>query len=146
MTQTIETTRFGAVEVADESVVEFPSGLIGLGGRRYAIIPHDEEGTFVWLQSLEDPDVALPATNPWLFFPEWEAQISDGDAERIGLNDPGKAAYYVTVRAGGRPEDFRANLRAPIVIVGGRGWQLINELDAPVQAPLFAEVESADSA
>src|SRR3954471_8769926 len=135
MTMTIETTRFGTVEVAEQSVVEFPSGLIGLGGRRYTLIPHDEEGTFVWLQSVEDPDVALPITNPWNFFPEWEAQFSDGDAERIGLPDTQQAAFYVTVRTGQRPEDFRANLRAPIVVVNGRGWQLINELDAPVQAP-----------
>ena len=34
----IESTRFGALEVPDESVLEFPNGLIGLGGTRYTLI------------------------------------------------------------------------------------------------------------
>jgi flagellar assembly factor FliW len=46
----------------------------------------------------------------------------------------------VTVRAGGAPEDLTANLRAPIVMANGRGFQVINEADdAPVRAPLFAQ-------
>ena len=37
--------------------------------------------------------------------------------------------------------DFTANLRAPIIIAGGRGFQVINEADdAPVRAPLFAQL------
>jgi hypothetical protein len=40
------------------------------------------------------------------------------------------------------------NLRAPIVISGGRGHQVINETDhAPVRAALFPQVEAeTDSA
>ena len=45
----------------------------------------------------------------------------------------------VTVRTGSSPEDFSANVRAPIVIADGRGHQVINEVrDAPVRASLFA--------
>jgi flagellar assembly factor FliW len=45
----------------------------------------------------------------------------------------------VTVRTGSELSDFSANLRAPIVIANGRGFQMINEApDAPVRAPLFA--------
>jgi len=58
-TITLESTRFGSVEIPSEAVVDFPAGLIGLGGRRYAIVARDEDATFVWLHSLEDPDLAL---------------------------------------------------------------------------------------
>jgi len=31
-TLTVESTRFGTLELAPETVIEFPAGLIGLGG------------------------------------------------------------------------------------------------------------------
>jgi flagellar assembly factor FliW len=144
---TIDSTRFGAIEIADESVIEFPSGLIGLGGSRYALVARDEESAFVWLHSVDDPSLALPVTNPWRFFESYTVELSDVEAERIGIDDPAQADVYVTVRAAEALEDFSANLRAPIVISGGRGWQVINEAeDAPVRAPLFAEVTETAAA
>jgi flagellar assembly factor FliW len=48
---------------------------------------------------------------------------------------------YVTVRSGETIEDFRANLRAPILVSGGRGHQVINEAQGTsVRTPLFEEV------
>jgi flagellar assembly factor FliW len=132
MTETLKSTRFGDVELADDALVEFPNGLIGLSGNRYGLIPHGEDGTFVWLHSLDDPDLALPLTRPWSFFP-------NSEAERIGVTDPAQADVFVTVRAA-EDRNFSANLRAPIIIAGGRGFQVINEADdAPVRAPLFAQ-------
>ena len=40
-TITLESTRFGTLEIPHEAVVEFPNGLIGLGGRRYALLARD---------------------------------------------------------------------------------------------------------
>ena len=83
----------------------------------------------------------MPVTNPWHFFSSFEVEISDAEAERIGVTDPATAEVLVTVRAGESLEDFRANLRAPILIAGGRGHQVINEARGQsVRAPLFAEV------
>jgi flagellar assembly factor FliW len=140
MTQMLKSTRFGDVELEDEAVVEFPSGLIGLRGHRYALLPHGPDGVFVWLHSMEDPDLALPVTRPWGFFPDYEVELSDSEAERIGVSDPAEAEVYVTVRAAEEAENFSANLRAPIIIANGRGYQVINEADdAPVRAPLFPQ-------
>ena len=136
----LKSTRFGDVELPDEAVVEFPSGLIGLRGHRYALLPHGPDGVFVWLHSMEDPDLALPITRPWGFFPSYEVELSDSEAERIGVSDPAQAEVYVTVRAAEEAENFSANLRAPIIIANGRGFQVINEADdAPVRAPLFPQ-------
>src|SRR3954451_145630 len=138
MTQTLSSTRFGDVELADDAVVEFPNGLIGLTGTRSGLIPHGDDGTFVWLHSMENPDLALPLTKPWSFFPTYEVELSDSEAERIGVSDPGEADVFVTVRATEEAKNFSANLRAPIIISSGRGFQVINEADdAPVRALLF---------
>ena len=96
---------------------------------------------FYWLHSVEHRDVALPVTNPWLFFSDYEVKLSDSEAQRIGITDPAAADVYVTVRATQAIEDCTANLRAPIVVSAGRGWQVINESEhAPMRAPLFAGI------
>jgi len=139
-TITLESTRFGQLEIPPDAVIEFPNGLIGLGGRRYALLARGEEATFVWLHSLEDPDLALPLTNPWRFFTGFEVELADEEAERIGVDESEDTVVYVTVRAAESLEDFSANLRAPILIAHGQGHQVINQApDAPVRAPLFTE-------
>jgi flagellar assembly factor FliW len=142
----IDSTRFGAIEVPEDAVLIFPTGLIGLGGTRYTLIAREESAPFLWLHSLDDPSLAIPVTNPWFFFSSYEVEISDAEAERIGVSDPSEADVYVTVRAAEAIEDFRANLRAPILVSGGHGHQVINEArGTSVRAPLFEEVPAVES-
>ena len=144
-TVTVESSRFGTVDVPAEAVIEFPAGLIGLGGRRFALVAGDDQGAFRWLQSLDDGALALPVTDPWSFFSGYEVQLSDEDTARVG-GGAAEVDVWVTVRAGSDLSDFSANLRAPILVANGLGHQVINEApDAPVRAPLFA-AEPAEQA
>ncbi len=138
---TIDSSRFGTIEIPQENVIEFPHGLIGLGGHRYAIVSSGNEGAFSWLHSIDDPSLALPVANPWHFFADYAVELSD----ESGITaDPGDVEVYVTVRAGSQLSDFYANLRAPILVAEGQGHQVINEVaDAPVRAPLFPAVAAA---
>jgi flagellar assembly factor FliW len=149
VTLTIDSSRFGRVDIDPETVIEFPDGLIGLPGQRYALLARDEESAFAWLQSLEDPNLALPVTNPHRFFSAYEVELTDEDAERLGVDPNTPLDVYVTVRAGERLEDFTANQKAPILVRSGCGWQVINQAEGcQLRAPLFAEVdvEPADGA
>lgn len=142
MTLTIESSRFGRVEIDPSTVIEFPDGLIGLGGSRYALLTGDQESAFAWLQSLDDPQLALPVTNPHTFFAGYEVKLTDEDAERLGVGTDAPADVYVTVCAASSLRDFTANQKAPILIRGGRGYQVINQTDGcELRAPLFAGVE-----
>ena len=141
-TLTFESSRFGTIEIPAEDVIEFPTGLIGLGGRRYALVATDDSA-FSWLHSIDDPTMALPVTNPWHFFSDYLVDLSDEAAKPITA-DAADVAVFVTVRAGAELSDFYANLRAPILIAEGQGHQVINEsADAPVRAPLFPAVAAA---
>lgn len=136
---TFESIRFGTIEVAEEQVIEFPFGLIGLGGRRYALIDRNPGTGFLWLHSVDDPALALPVVSPHQFFATFALEMAQEDRERTGIEDTTAVALYVTVRATPDPLDITANLRAPLVIHEGRGYQVINtRADAPLQAPLFA--------
>jgi flagellar assembly factor FliW len=140
---TIDSSRFGTIEIPAERVIEFPNGLIGLGGRRYAIVPAGDDGAFSWLHSLDDPSLALPVANPWRFFSDYAVELAD--EQSVGITaDPSDVEVWVTVRAGSQLSDFYANLRAPILVAEGQGHQVINEAqDAPVRAPLFPAVAAA---
>ncbi len=116
----IESSRFGRVEIDPTTIVEFPDGLIGLGGSRYALLAADENSPFLWLHSLEDPDLALPVTDPARFFAGFGVELADEDAERLGVDDVTTVAIYVTVRAAETLEEFSANLKAPILVWNGR--------------------------
>jgi flagellar assembly factor FliW len=145
-TISVASSRFGTVEVDAADVIEFPTGLIGLGGRRYALVAGDDEGTFRWLQSVDDAALALPVTTPWQFFADFAVELSDEDTQRIGA-DGGEVDVWVTIRTGAELSDFCANLRAPILVADGRGHQVLNEAPgAPVRAPLFAEALAAQAA
>jgi flagellar assembly factor FliW len=142
-----ESTRFGTLEIDAEAVIDFPAGLIGLGGARYALVATVPDAPFAWLHSIEDPDVALPVTNPWLHFADYSVELSDADTARIGAADPSELDIWVTVRASSELSDFSCNLRAPIVVWNGHGHQVINEApDAPVRAPLFPKTAAVEAA
>ena len=140
----VESSRFGTLEIEESAIVEFPTGLIGLGGTRWALVGEITDGPFQWLHSLQDGELALPVTNPWEFFAGYEVELSDADTAKVGDGD---VTVLVTVRASSELSEFSANLRAPIVIAQGRGHQVINETaDAPVRAALFPEVAAETAA
>jgi flagellar assembly factor FliW len=144
----IESTRFGTLEASDESLVTFPDGLIGLPGTLYALISQREDSPFLWLQSVDEPWLALPVTTPWLFFPSYEVRVPDEDQRRLEIERPEDAAILCVIRAAERLEDFTANLIGPIVISRAtrKARQIINEAGGyTVRQPLFTEVELSDA-
>ncbi len=149
MSLTIDSSRFGRLEIDPKTVIEFPEGLIGLAGARYALIARDVETPFLWLQSIDDPSLALPVINPHQFFPGFAVELTDDEAQRLGFGDATGVDVYVTVRAAATIEDFTANLKAPILIRSGRAHQVINQAaGSQLRAPLFAprDVDEAAAA
>ncbi len=82
MSVTFQSIRFGTVEAPAEQVIEFPFGLIGLGGSSYALIDRNPGTGFLWLHSTEDPALALPVVSPEQFFPGFSLELSAEDRER----------------------------------------------------------------
>jgi flagellar assembly factor FliW len=139
MSETFTSTRFGELEVPAEALIDFPEGMIGVGGRRFALLERDESGAFKWLQETAEPDLALPVTDPFTFFPDYEVVLSDEEAERIGVTDPAAAQVLVVVRADEDPNQISANLLAPILVAAGVGHQVMNEASwAPLREPLLS--------
>ncbi|MGD0196497.1 MAG: flagellar assembly protein FliW [Solirubrobacteraceae bacterium] len=137
-TMTIQSSRFGSLEVQADAVIDFPDGLIGLRGSRYTLIANNPNSPFLWLHSLDDGALALPVANPQQFFAGYKLELGESEAQRLGLDEASPIDLYVTVRAAPVLSDFVANLRAPIVIHAGVGHQVINQAaGCELRAPLF---------
>ena len=83
MSLTLESTRFGVVDIDPATVIEFPAGLIGLGGTRYTLLAASADAPFYWLHSLDDGGLALPVTDPRRFFADFRLELAPQDAERL---------------------------------------------------------------
>jgi len=141
MTLTLNSSRFGGVQVSEPALIDFPYGLIGLPSGRYALLTR---GTFTWLQSVDDPGLALPVADPRRFFAGYAVEMTDHDATRLDLPEPDETALFVTIRISSDGEGFTANLRAPLLVGDGRGYQVINQLpEVPLRAPLRREGNGA---
>jgi len=143
----IESTRFGTVEVRDDAVLTFPDRLPGLDDREWALLGGSEDSPFFWLHSVETPSLAVPVTNPWQFFGDYEVRVPDEDANRLGLDSPDEALILCVVKASERLADFTINLAGPLIVHKETrvARQIINDVGGyAVRQPLFAEVELND--
>ena len=59
----IKTKIFGEIEIADDRIISFPSGIIGFPELTEFALLHDEDsgsGAMHWMQSLQEPAFAMP--------------------------------------------------------------------------------------
>lgn len=124
----VSTTRFGQIEVDEAQVIRFPDGLYGFEEfKGYTVVEHSRDAPFLWLQSLDDPDLAFVIAEPFAFFPWYEVFMPDDDTGRLELASPEDAAVFVILVIPDNPEDMTANLLAPLVcnVKRGLGRQII---------------------
>jgi flagellar assembly factor FliW len=134
-------TRFGSFEVRDESILTFPSGLLGFPEQqRYVILDHDTEAPFKWLQSVEEPALAFVILDPALFHPGYHIDVpADALTEiRAGEREDLAVVVILTIPSDD-PGRITANLRGPLVISHKTklGKQLVLSEDVPTRHPLF---------
>jgi len=113
----IETSRFGTLTYSEEDVLSFPRGIPGFSSLLRWVVSGEEENPVKWIQSVDDPMVALPITAPHLVLPEYNAAIFQEQLE--DLDAPSSEELMIVVVLTIPPEkpwDMTANLRAPIVI------------------------------
>jgi len=114
----IQTTRFGEVEVEDQSIILVQGGIIGFARyERYMIIEHKSESPFFWLQAVDSPDLAFVIVDPCLFMPDYNLTLSEPILADLKAQESQEVAVHVLVTIPhGRPQEMTANLLGPLVI------------------------------
>jgi len=143
---TIESTRFGTVEIDDSIVLVMEQGMIGFPDhRRYAILKQREDSVFMWLHSVDDPALAFPIVLPWVFYWDYEVDLSDSDMAAIGVERADQISIYCVVNVGADVRAATINLFSPIVVNNGdrRARQVINTIEGySTRDRLFRETDS----
>jgi len=111
------TTRFGEIEISEETIISFPNGILGFPDQtNYALINTDDNSPLKWLQSLEDPTLAFVVTNPNLFKPDYMVDAYRKDLADINVQDAEDVLVLVIVTVPKDPSKMTANLKGPILI------------------------------
>lgn len=103
--------------MSDLPVLHLGGGLPGFpGAHHWVLIEIEGDGPFRLLRSVDIDDLELLVTAPHAFFPDWEFELPDHEAVRIGLTDAADALVLAIVTTGEAPQDATANLLAPVVV------------------------------
>ena len=136
----IKTKVFGEVEILEEKIIHFPSGIIGFP---YFALIHDEEkgiGAIHWLQSVQEPAFAMPVMDPLLVCPEYNPELDDELLKPVGDLVSEDMLVLVTVTVPGDLTKMSVNLRGPFIINAAekKACQVIIEGDAyAVKYPIY---------
>jgi flagellar assembly factor FliW len=134
-------SRFGTLDVADEAILEFPSGLLGFPDqRRYVMLDHDTDAPFKWLQSLDEPGLAFVVMDPALFHADYRVEYSREALAEIHADESDDMALAVILTIPSEdPGRITANLRGPLLVNPRTRLckQLVLSDDYPTRYPLF---------
>ena len=114
---------------ADEAVILFGDGIPGFPEARKFLLADigGDDAAFQLLQSVDDPDVSLVVTHPWLFFPDYAPEIPDADSAELGLSSADNAVVFCPVTLDAASEQIFINLLGPFVVntETNRGRQVV---------------------
>ncbi len=115
----INTKVFGEIEIIEEKIIHFPSGIIGFPELTDFALVHDEEkgiGAIHWLQSIQEPGFAMPVMDPLLVKPDYNPEVDDELLKPIGDLEPEELLVMVTVTVPGDIKQMSVNLKGPIIV------------------------------
>lgn len=123
----VDTKPFGEITIKESDILEFPDGIFAFEDyTRFIILAENEDSTFQWLQSIDDPGLAFVILEIKSLIPNYVPDIPLWILSGIGLTNLDDAQIWgiVTIPQG-NPHDMTINLQGPVIInpekrVGGQ--------------------------
>ena len=133
----INTTRFGTVDVQAEDILLFPLGIIGFEKcLQWVLLADASNDSLGWLQSVQDPQIAMPVVSPRRFAPDYRVKVSPAQLELLELGTEDET--FVLVVLARNEDSLTMNLKAPLIVNLDKqvGRQVITSDDQPLQRQL----------
>lgn len=113
----IKTGRFGQLTISEEEILAISQGIPGFPGlTKYCLVDPGDDTLILWLQSIENSELAFALLEPKIFKPDYTARLSAAELRELKLDNINQSAVYSILTI---PEDvtqMTANLKAPLVI------------------------------
>lgn len=143
-----QTKFFGEVDIEEDKIIEFPNGIIGFENfKKFSIIydiDNDGETRISWLQSMEEPALALPVIDPLAITPEYAPMIEDELLRPLGDPADEDLLFLLVMTVPADMTKVTVNMKAPIIINAEKkkGVQLIVEnADYAVKFNVYESVQ-----
>lgn len=145
----VKTKYFGEIDLDEEKIITFPSGIMGFENYKkytllYDIADDKEIFSVSWLQSLEEPEFALPVVNPHLLRSDYNPIIEDEILNNIGEAKEEDLVILISLTIPSDPTKMTANLKAPFIINSDsrKGIQVIVEnQEYEIKHNIFEELQ-----
>ena len=116
----ITTRVFGEIEIDDNKIIHFPSGIIGFPEMTdFALVYDEEKGKDTpirWLQSVQEAGFAMPVMDPLLVAKDYNPEVEDDHLIPLGEMTAEDTLVLVTVTVPKDLTKMSVNLQAPIII------------------------------
>jgi len=141
----ISSSRFGKISFSSKEVYNFTKGIYGFPQeKKYLFLKLKEYEPFLWFQSIEKPDLAIPLVDPTFFFPDYKIDIFESELVELKATDLKRLEVYVIITLDSTIEKAQVNLLAPIIINPYKklGKQVVlKKSDYKIQHSIFGELE-----
>ncbi|MEX0798633.1 MAG: flagellar assembly protein FliW, partial [Bacteriovoracaceae bacterium] len=82
----VNTTRFGELQVNKEDIITFSEGVLGFEKlRQFFVVDPGDSTLILWMQSIEEAEVAFPIIEPKIFKPDYIAKLLPADMMAVEL-------------------------------------------------------------
>jgi len=124
-----ETSRFGPLEVSEDRVINFPSGLPGFSQLNRFVLIDYKDTPLKWLQAVDDPQVAFIVADPRTVSGEGTIAFGDDVVRFLQIENKEDLAVLIILRA--EDDKIVANLNGPLAINSSRmlGVQAVIDRD-----------------
>ena len=114
----VKSTRFGTQDVEESKVIRMPAGMLGFAeARRFVLLTPKKPGPFLWLQAVDDPDLAFVVVDAKDSFPGYTLSLTAEEFKSLELLDErSEAIFLLVVTMAPNPYDVTVNLQGPIVL------------------------------
>lgn len=114
----LRSNTIGEIEVQDDAVLFFPDGLVGFSELNHYILADVEEfRPFLWLLSVDEPDIGFAIADPQLFYNDrYEVTLSEADRDVLDLQPGDTVSIFVIVSISEGGKRITANLKGPVVL------------------------------
>ena len=115
---TVTSTRFGDLQVETEKIITMTTPFLGFPeSRQFSLLPHKEDSPLMWLQSVEEPDLAFVVVSPTAIVPDYKPQLLDLIRDELEISDEKELDMLVLLTIPhDHPEKMTANLLGPLAI------------------------------
>lgn len=140
----VKTKHFGEINLDEEKIITFPNGILGFEDcKQYTILYDNEKGdtpVISWLQSIEEPALALPVINPLFVKEDYNPVVEDEILNPLGTLAEENVVILLSLTVPTDLTKMTVNLKAPFIINSDtkKGCQIVvNNEEYPIKYAVY---------